>query len=131
MARYQDVARDLRVRIYSGEYPVGATLPTYAELTHTYDVGRGVISAALALLEREGGSTRGQYATLHVSPKQTPARAATSTASRRPGTAHSAGRSTLALASPVARRPPSSTSAPRPPPSSFSSSEPPPRQDSR
>jgi len=54
MARYQDVARDLRVRIYSGEYPVGATLPTYAELTHTYDVGRGVISAALALLEREG-----------------------------------------------------------------------------
>ncbi|GAA0699607.1 GntR family transcriptional regulator [Streptomyces filipinensis] len=54
MARYEEVADDLRQRIHSGEYAVGGTLPRYEELTATYGVGRGVVSAALALLEREG-----------------------------------------------------------------------------
>lgn len=54
MARYEEVADDLRARIRAGEYGVGANLPTYAELTRTYGVGRGVISSALTVLEREG-----------------------------------------------------------------------------
>ncbi|MET9603134.1 GntR family transcriptional regulator [Streptomyces sp. NPDC006459] len=54
MARYEEVADDLRQRIHSGEYGVGGTLPRYEELTQTYGVGRGVVSAALAVLEREG-----------------------------------------------------------------------------
>ncbi|MDF4254715.1 GntR family transcriptional regulator [Streptomyces sp. WMMB303] len=54
MPRYEEVADDLRRRIHSGEYGVGATLPTYADLTATYSVGRGVISSALGVLEREG-----------------------------------------------------------------------------
>ncbi|NKQ28042.1 GntR family transcriptional regulator [Streptomyces galbus] len=54
MARYEEVAADLRSRIRGGEYEVGGTLPRYEDLTATYGVGRGVISAALAVLEREG-----------------------------------------------------------------------------
>ncbi|MFE6632602.1 GntR family transcriptional regulator [Streptomyces rochei] len=54
MARYEEVAADLRTRIRGGEYEVGGTLPKYEELTTTYGVGRGVISSALAILEREG-----------------------------------------------------------------------------
>ncbi|MFG2395202.1 GntR family transcriptional regulator [Streptomyces lavendulae] len=54
MPRYEQIASDLRDRIRSGEYAIGSTLPTYAELTETYGVGRGVISAALGVLEREG-----------------------------------------------------------------------------
>lgn len=54
MARYDEVAADLRERIKSGEYEVGGTLPKYEDLTATYGVGRGVVSSALAVLEREG-----------------------------------------------------------------------------
>ncbi|MFJ8195221.1 GntR family transcriptional regulator [Streptomyces sp. NPDC096094] len=54
MARYEEVAADLRTRIRGGEYEVGGTLPRYEDLTAMYGVGRGVISAALAVLEREG-----------------------------------------------------------------------------
>ncbi|MFS0698178.1 GntR family transcriptional regulator [Streptomyces nitrosporeus] len=54
MARYEEVAADLRTRIRGGEYEVGGTLPRYEDLTAMYGVGRGVISAALAILEREG-----------------------------------------------------------------------------
>lgn len=54
MARYEEVADDLRRRIHEGEYEVGGTLPRYEDLTATYGVGRGVVSAALGVLEREG-----------------------------------------------------------------------------
>ncbi|MGW6605468.1 GntR family transcriptional regulator [Streptomyces sp. NPDC055036] len=54
MPRYEQVADDLRARIHAAEYAIGSKLPTYAELTETYGVGRGVISSALAVLEREG-----------------------------------------------------------------------------
>lgn len=54
MSRYEQVADDLRARIHSGEYAIGANLPTYEELTATHGVGRGVISSALRLMEREG-----------------------------------------------------------------------------
>ncbi|MFF3558401.1 GntR family transcriptional regulator [Streptomyces tsukubensis] len=54
MARYEEVADDLRERIRNGEYEIGGTLPKYEALTATYGVGRGVVSTALAVLEREG-----------------------------------------------------------------------------
>lgn len=54
MALYREVADDLRARIHAGEYAIGSNLPTYAELTETYAAGRGVVSAALTVLEREG-----------------------------------------------------------------------------
>ncbi|MFJ4418860.1 GntR family transcriptional regulator [Streptomyces sp. NPDC088925] len=54
MPRYEQVADDLRTRIHEGEYAIGSKLPTYAELTTTYGVGRGVIASALTVLEREG-----------------------------------------------------------------------------
>lgn len=54
MPRYEEIAHDLRVRIHDGQYPIGENLPTYAELTQTYEVGRGVITKALEVLEREG-----------------------------------------------------------------------------
>ncbi|MFJ7258222.1 GntR family transcriptional regulator [Streptomyces sp. NPDC098085] len=54
MARYKEVAADLRERIKRGEYEVGGTLPKYEDLTAAYSVGRGVVSSALAVLEREG-----------------------------------------------------------------------------
>lgn len=54
MVRYQEVADDLRTRVHTGEYAIGSNLPNYAELTASYQVGRGVVSAALGVLEREG-----------------------------------------------------------------------------
>jgi len=32
VTRYQEIATDLRERIYAGEYAIGDTLPKYAEL---------------------------------------------------------------------------------------------------
>ncbi|MFJ4153012.1 GntR family transcriptional regulator [Streptomyces galbus] len=54
MARYEEVAAELRSRIRGGEYEAGGTLPKYEDLTAVYGVGRGVISAAIVVLEREG-----------------------------------------------------------------------------
>lgn len=54
MARYEQIADDLRTRIHNGEYSIGDNLPTYGGLTETYEVGRGVITEALKVLEREG-----------------------------------------------------------------------------
>ncbi|MDT3396998.1 GntR family transcriptional regulator [Streptomyces sp. B1866] len=53
-SKYEEVAADLRQRILSGEYEPGGKLPRYEDLTVHYGVGRGVISEALALLQREG-----------------------------------------------------------------------------
>lgn len=53
-ARYREIADDLRRRIDEGEWRPGDTFPGYEELTATYGVGRGVIAAALALLEADG-----------------------------------------------------------------------------
>jgi len=55
MAKYQEIAADLRRRIQEGEWVPGTTLPSYAGLVEQYGgVGRGVISEALDLLEAEG-----------------------------------------------------------------------------
>lgn len=53
-ARYNEIADDLRRRIIQGEWPPGTNLPGYSGLTEHYKAGRGVISAALQVLEGEG-----------------------------------------------------------------------------
>lgn len=54
VARYREIAADLRRRLHAGEWPPGTTLPGYAGLTAEYETGRGVISAALKELEADG-----------------------------------------------------------------------------
>src|SRR5690606_26462773 len=53
-ARYRDIANELRKRITTGQYRSGDRLPTYAALADEFGVGRGAISAAIALLQQEG-----------------------------------------------------------------------------
>lgn len=62
VARYQEVAADLRRRILSGEYPPGSRLPGYRELLPRLGVGRGTLRRAIADLEIEG--------LIEVSPKR-------------------------------------------------------------
>lgn len=54
VTRYREIADDLRQRLDAGEYPPGARLPGFDDLTQQYDVGRGVIREALSVLELEG-----------------------------------------------------------------------------
>lgn len=53
-SRYREIAAELRRSVQAGEYPPGTALPRYEDLTATYGVGRGVIRAALSVLEQEG-----------------------------------------------------------------------------
>lgn len=53
-ARYRNIANELRKRITTGQYEPGGRLPTYAALAREFGVGRGAISAAIALLQQEG-----------------------------------------------------------------------------
>ncbi|WP_204056877.1 GntR family transcriptional regulator [Microbispora corallina] len=61
MARYEQIAGDLREAILRGEYPIGAQLPSEAELATRYEAARGTIRQAVALLASEGlvGSRQG------------------------------------------------------------------------
>ena len=56
MARYQEIADDLRKRIQSGEFPVGAKLPGISALQERYGVTKslGTIRAAQQLLVADG-----------------------------------------------------------------------------
>jgi len=55
MARYREVADDLRRRIESGEFPIGSPLPPIAHLMEYYDVpGLNTIRQAQRLLADEG-----------------------------------------------------------------------------
>src|SRR5438876_650101 len=55
MARYREIADDLRARIQSGQYPEGSKLPGIAELMKKYQVpGLNTIRAAQQLLVEEG-----------------------------------------------------------------------------
>lgn len=51
---YQQIADDLREKINTGQYAVGAELPTLAELRQVYDVAEVTARNALALLDRQG-----------------------------------------------------------------------------
>jgi GntR family transcriptional regulator len=51
---YQQVADDLRLRISSGEFPVGSVIPSTAKLTGTYHVSVTVVRAAVTQLRADG-----------------------------------------------------------------------------
>lgn len=55
MARYRDIANELRERITNGEFPVGTALPPIADLQAEYDVaGLNTIRQAQRLLANDG-----------------------------------------------------------------------------
>jgi DNA-binding GntR family transcriptional regulator len=54
MAKYVDIARDLRERIRSGEYPVGSALPGLTELKERYGASLNTVRGAQDLLRTEG-----------------------------------------------------------------------------
>jgi DNA-binding GntR family transcriptional regulator len=51
---YQEVADDLRQRIGTGEFPVGAAIPSTAKLIGEYRVSTTVVRAAIAQLRADG-----------------------------------------------------------------------------
>jgi GntR family transcriptional regulator len=53
-ARYREIADDLRVAIVTGEYALGAQLPSVEALSHDFATSTATTGKALALLEREG-----------------------------------------------------------------------------
>ncbi|KPV51427.1 hypothetical protein SE17_21235 [Kouleothrix aurantiaca] len=53
LAKYQQLAADLRRAILAGELAAGAQLPTEDELCRRYDVARGTVRRALAELAAE------------------------------------------------------------------------------
>lgn len=61
MARYEQIASDLRDAIVRGDYRIGAQLPSEAELAARYGAARGTVRQAVALLAAEGlvGSRQG------------------------------------------------------------------------
>ena len=55
MAKYHEIASDLRRRIVDGEFPVGSQLPSITALMGTYEVaGLNTIRAAERVLVDEG-----------------------------------------------------------------------------
>jgi GntR family transcriptional regulator len=58
--RYQQVAEDLRSKIRSGSYAVGALLPTETDLCEAYNVSRYTVREALRALLNDGLISRRQ-----------------------------------------------------------------------
>lgn len=54
VAKFVQIADDLRARVRDGQYAEGAVLPRQSELATEFDVNVNTVSAALKLLEREG-----------------------------------------------------------------------------
>ncbi|GII33628.1 GntR family transcriptional regulator [Planotetraspora mira] len=54
MARYEHIAGELRDAIVRGDYPIGAQLPTEAELASRFNAARGTVRQAVAVLVAEG-----------------------------------------------------------------------------
>lgn len=51
---FEQLAAILRAKIESGEWPAGSKIPAELALQQTYDVGRGTVRKALAMLREEG-----------------------------------------------------------------------------
>lgn len=60
-SRYLEIAEALRRSILSGEYPVGARLPSESDLAARWSVSRGTVRQAVGLLASDGliGSRQG------------------------------------------------------------------------
>jgi DNA-binding GntR family transcriptional regulator len=54
VAKYRDVAGDLRRRIADGEFPVGSQIPGITALQEHYDASLGTVRAAQEILRNEG-----------------------------------------------------------------------------
>jgi DNA-binding GntR family transcriptional regulator len=55
MARWREVADDLRARVVRGEFPIGGQLPSIQQLQQQYEVaGQNTIRQAQTLLVNEG-----------------------------------------------------------------------------
>jgi GntR family transcriptional regulator len=48
------IAKDIRARIRSGEYPVGEPIPSTVKLADQYDVSKGPVRQAIDALRAEG-----------------------------------------------------------------------------
>jgi DNA-binding GntR family transcriptional regulator len=68
---YQEVADDLRRRIHDQEFPVGAKLPSHAELMREYNVSVTVVRMALDDLGSDGliRSQQGKGTFIHATPE--------------------------------------------------------------
>jgi DNA-binding GntR family transcriptional regulator len=64
--RYQVIAESLLERISSGEFPIGATLPTEAQICSAYDVSRHTVREALRSLSLAGVIASSQGVGTHV-----------------------------------------------------------------
>ncbi|MGW6928075.1 GntR family transcriptional regulator [Streptomyces sp. NPDC054950] len=53
-ARYEEIARDLRERITSGEFPPGSPLPLMRDIAAQYEVSDITVRKAWGMLKREG-----------------------------------------------------------------------------
>lgn len=51
---YEQLARILRGKIDSGEFPPGSKIPSETALHQTYDLARGTVRRALEILREEG-----------------------------------------------------------------------------
>jgi len=51
---YRQIAADLLARIGAGEYPPGAAIPSYRQLSRTYGVSMGTAQSAVRLLRLLG-----------------------------------------------------------------------------
>lgn len=67
--RYRQIADELRARITSGVLPAGAPLPTEVELMEQWNVARGTVREAMALLRAEGLITTARHRGSHVRPR--------------------------------------------------------------
>lgn len=54
MAKYVDIANDLRERIRAGEYPVGSALPGLTDLKERYNASLNTVRGAQDILRSEG-----------------------------------------------------------------------------
>lgn len=54
MAKYRDIAENLRTRIADGEFPVGSRLPGLPDLVTHYGVAVNTVRAAQEILREEG-----------------------------------------------------------------------------
>lgn len=65
-ALHRVIGDELRARITDGRLPIGAALPSEAELCREFSVSRGPVRQALAALRAEGIIAGGQGAVAHV-----------------------------------------------------------------
>ncbi len=54
MAKYQDIAEEIKQKILREEYEVNTTIPSEFKLQEIYDVSRHTIRQAIAVLVNEG-----------------------------------------------------------------------------